>query len=266
MVIRHYLLTGLFAVMVSFSGSHEPKAIQKNQLDPFQPGEELTYKVRYSVYFNLNVGEVNFKVKGSSPEKNDSTCKTIVAKGKTLGLYDPFFKVRDHYETCVDFDEMVPNYFMRDVREGDYTFRDKLVFDHQSNLVVNKEGDKFSIPDKTQDILSSLYYARTFNFENATKGDSAMIHTFIDDTTYRVGLRYEGKEVINTEFGEYKCLKIKPILIVGRIFDSKYDMTLWVTDDQNKIPLRVESGLTVGSIRADLKEYDNLKYPFMAGK
>ncbi len=262
---RQLVLTGFFLIIVSFSGSHDPKAIQKNQTNPFQPGEVLTYKVRYSAYFNLNVGEVTFRVKDASSEK-DNGCVKIVAKGRTLGFYDPFYKVRDHYETCLDMDKMVPDYFMRDVREGDYTFRDRLIFNHKEELVVNEDNKQFSIPKKTQDMLSALYYARTFDFENAASGDSAMINTFIDDTTYRVGLRYEGKEIIDTEFGKFKCLKIKPILIVGRIFDSKYDMTLWVTDDHNKVPLRVESGLTVGSIRADLEEYNNLKYPFMAGK
>ena len=237
--------------------------LNKDATDPFQPGEHLTYKVKYNLYLNVSVGKVKFRISENKNPEHGESCHKIVTKGRTLGFYDPFYKVRDHYETCLDMDRMVPNYFYRDVREGKYEFTDKVYFDHQAKLAKTKEGKEFNIPKKTQDLVSVLYYARTFDFQNASPGDTAMFHTFIDDSTYTVGMKYVGKETIRTKFGKYKCLKIKPILIVGRIFDSKYDMTLWVTDDNNKVPLRIKSGISVGAIRADLVDYKNLKHPFM---
>ena len=253
----------IFPLIVFAGGEDDGGELRKDVTDPFKPGEELKYKVKYNLYFNIGVGRVNFRITNESYQKQGSKCHKIITKGRTLGFYDPFYKVRDHYETCLDFEKMVPNYFYRDVNEGGYTFTDRVRFNHDSNTAKTKDGTVYSIPHKTQDLLSALYYARTFDLDNATPGDTALINAFIDDTTYTVGMKYVGKEVIKTKFGKYKCLKIKPILIVGRIFDSKYDMTMWVTDDQNKIPLRIKSGISVGAIKAELVEYKNLKHPFM---
>ncbi len=262
MTNRFFLITGFLFLMVGFKGGEAPEGIPKHEEVAFQPGENLTYKIRYNMYYNLNVGKVRFKIKEQPKWKNGSNCHRIVSKGKTFGFYDPIYKVRDHYETCMDFDNMTPNFFMRDVYEGGFTFKEKLHFDHQNNVVRDKKGKAYEIPGNTQDLLSAIYYARNYNFRKANPGDTALINAFIDDTTYSVGLRYKGKTKIQTQFGKLTCLKIKPILIVGRIFDSKYDMTLWVSDDGNKIPLRIESDLTVGAIRADLVDYENLKHRF----
>lgn len=263
----YLILLSLFGILMpdGLATSSQGGLIQKNTLKPFQPGEELTYKVKYNMYFNLSVGEVDFKVKKQQQTKGNGDCFTIVAKGRTLGFYDPFFKVRDHYETCLNFKNMRPQFFMRDVNEGGYSKKESFVFDHEDQYVRDQDGKKYRIKHQTQDLLSVLYYARTFDFSNASPGDTASLNTFIGDTTYQVGFRYKGKENVETDMGEIRCRKIKPILVVGRIFDSKENMTLWVTDDQNKIPVKIESGLSVGAIQAELENYKNLKHPFMGG-
>lgn len=237
--------------------------IVKEKNDAFTFGEELVYKVRYSLYVNIPVGEVKFKIKDEPGEFLGEKCYNIVSKGRTYGFYDPFFKVRDHYETYLSVENELPLFFIRIINEGSFHFQDHYVFFHDRKKARNREGEHFKIPPGTQDVLSVLYYTRTFDFKNAKIGDSLMLHTFIDDTAYYVGLRYLGKEMIRTKFGEFRCLKIKPILVVDRIFESEDDMTLWVSDDENKIPLRIESGISVGKVRADLVEFEGLRHEFL---
>lgn len=250
-----YILTGITAL-----DAGDKDLIPKSPYQPFQAGEELKYKVQYNLYFNVSVGKVKFNVKSETLNKRGWQCRRIVAKGRTKGFYDPFYKVRDRYETCLNTNNMRPVYFMRDIYEGGYESNDHVDFYHEAQYAVTDDNKAHPITSQTQDLLSVLYYARTLDFENAQPGDSATFTTFVSDSTYRVGVKYMGKTTIDTELGTFKCLKLKPILIVGRLFDSKYDMTLWVSDDRNKVPLKVKSGITVGRIKAKLASYDNLKY------
>jgi hypothetical protein len=74
-------------------------------------------------------------------------------------------------------------------------------------------------------------------------------------------LRYLGKETIKTKYGKFKAIKFKPLLIKGTIFEGGEKMTVWVSDDKNHIPLRIESPISVGSVKIDMISYRNLRYP-----
>lgn len=231
----------------------------------FGYGEKITYKIKYNLYFNLNVGEVNFSIEDKPEVIGGKDCIHITGTGSTYGFYDPFYKVRDRYETYIEQKSFLPMLFIRDVHEGKYSFGEYVIFNQSKNIAVSKKRTQ-KIPKFTQDVLSSIYYARTLDYENAKPGQAFLLTTFIDDSTYRVGVRYMGRETITTDLGKVKCLKLKPILIVDRLFKSEDGMTLWVTDDANHIPVRIESGISVGKIRADLASWSGLKNPMTAVK
>ncbi len=84
----------------------------------------------------------------------------------------------------------------------------------------------------------------------------------VDDQEYDLYVRYEGKEKYETKLGTFNCIKFKPLLVEGDVFKEGEGMTVWVTDDQNRIPVRVESDLMVGRVTCDLKSYGGTKYPF----
>ncbi len=261
-MIRRFWIASMLVFLFPFLGLSQSKILEAAN-DAFTYGEELKYKVKYNLYFNINVGIVNFKIANEPKNKLSAECYNIVSKGRTMNFYDNFFKVRDHYETYMAEQSLLPKLFIRRINEGGYTKTNNVKFYHDVKSAMNEDNEVIEIEPNTQDVVSALYYARTFDFENASVGDSLKFPLFIDNEVYEVGLKYMGKEVISTNFGEYKCLKIKPILIVGRVFDSEESMTLWVTDDANKIPLRIESGISVGAIRADLVDYENIRSDFM---
>jgi len=224
----------------------------------FSFGEKITYKVRYNMHFNLNVGEVTFEVKPNAEKVAGKDCYHVVAEGKTYPFYDPFFKVRDKYETYIEKQSILPFVFIRNIMEGGFKTNQYVVFNHYKDMAKSTKKIK-KIPDNTQDMLSALYYARTLDFSKAVKGQAFYMTTYIDDSAYKVGMKYMGKENVKTDAGTYRCVKLQPILIVDRVFKSDDQMMLRVTDDANHIPVRVESGISVGKIRADLTSYSGLK-------
>jgi hypothetical protein len=89
---------------------------------------------------------------------------------------------------------------------------------------------------------------------------------FLDDEVFNMYIRYLGKEDIKTRYGKFRAIKFKPLLIKGTIFEGGEKMTVWVSDDANKIPVRIESPITVGSVKVDMMGYKNLRYPLTSLK
>jgi hypothetical protein len=113
-----------------------------------------------------------------------------------------------------------------------------------------------------QDVLSAIYYARNIDFDRYKPGDKIPFSMFIDDQVYNLFIRYLGKEVVKTRYGRYNAIKFRPLLIKGTIFEGGEKMSVWVSDDRNHVPLRIESPITVGSVKVDMKGYGNLRHPF----
>jgi hypothetical protein len=110
-----------------------------------------------------------------------------------------------------------------------------------------------------QDVLSAIYYARNINFSVYQPGDKIPFSIFLDDQVFDIFVRFIGKEKLVTKYGTYQTIKFKPLLIDGTIFKGGENMTVWVTDDENKIPVLVETPILIGSIKVYLTEYKNLK-------
>ncbi len=225
----------------------------------FRHSEVLTYKVFYTlagVY--IGAGEARFTV--SLEKLNTTPVYHVVGDGKTYSFYDSFFKVRDRYESYIDTASLQPYKFIRNVYEGGYTKYQTVAFDHVGNRAVTNEG-VFNVPNCVQDVISSIYYARNIDFSRYKVGDKIPFNMFLDNETYNLYIRYLGRETIKTKYGKFKAFKFKPLLVKGTIFEGGEKMEVWVSDDGNRIPLRVESPISVGSVKVDMMDYKNLRYP-----
>ena len=263
--IKIALLLFICAVPLA-NAQTQQSSLTNPQIEAFTYGEKLVYKVRYNLYFNLNVGKVTFEVNDKPVNINGMPTMHVKARGRTFGFYDPFFRVRDRYETYISpRQKMKPLSFLRIVREGGYSKDIQLTFDHARQQVqkVNLEKQKvkhFNIPSQTYDILSMLYAARCFDYGRAKVGDEFYNNVFIGDTTYSVRTVFKGRDKVKTNAGKFRCIKLSPQPIAGDVFDEESHMVVWVTDDANRVPVRVESDISVGAIRADLDDYQGLKY------
>ena len=187
----------------------------------------------------------------------------MIGTGSTYKSYDMFYKVRDQYESYIDMQTLKPLRFIRNVNEGGYIINQNVVFKHKENQAVSGKGT-FAIPDCIQDVLSAIYFARNIDFTLYKKNDTIPVTLFLDDRIYPVYIRYLGKEIVTTKSGKYSCIKFSPLLIEGTIFKGGEEMRVWVTDDKNKIPVRVESPIIVGSVYAELYKYSGLRSPVTA--
>ena len=225
----------------------------------FQAGETVTLKVFYTLagaYFAA--GEANFNT--VLERVNGRPVYHVVGEGKTYSFYDNFFKVRDRYETYIDTATMQPLKFIRNMNEGGYKKYENVTFNKIANTAVTTDG-VFQVPACVQDVVSSVFYARNVDFNALKPGDKIPFSLFLDNTRYSIYIRYLGKENIRTKYGKFRAIKFKPLLIKGTIFQGGEKMTVWVSDDANHIPLRIESPISVGSVKIDMINYRNLRYP-----
>jgi len=224
----------------------------------FDAGEYLRFRLHYGL---IDAGEAELKIYRSSKKFNGRETLHVIGTGKTLGAFNWFYKVRDRYETFLDAETIVPWEFVRRIREGGYSKDENYRFHQHKSAVSTHKGDTFKIPRFSQDMLSSFYFARTIDFSNARVGDVFTIPTFVDEEEYPLKIKYIGKEQLKSRTGTYRCLKFVPVVQEGRIFEKEEDMTVWITDDENKIPVLAKAKVLVGSIKMELVEYDNLSNP-----
>ncbi len=224
----------------------------------FSEGEYLKFVLHYGI---IDAGEAELVVKKSPKKFEGREAYHIVGTGRSVGAFNWFFKVRDRYETYLDKDGVFPWEFVRDIREGGYEKKENYQFFQHKAAVKTHKGDTFAIPKYSQDMLSSFYYARTLDFTGIQKDQIFTIPTFVDEEVYPLKIRYLGKETIELRNGTYRCLKFVPVVQEGRIFEDDEDMTVWITDDGNRIPVLAKAKVLVGSIKMELVEYDNLANP-----
>jgi hypothetical protein len=225
----------------------------------FQEGEKLTFRVYYNMRFIwINAGNAEFTT--SVEDVANRKAYHITGVGRTASSFEWFYKVLDTYESYIDRQTMLPMRFVRHVSEGSTKFMNDVKFDHK-NKQATSENKAFYIPDCTQDVLSAMYFARNINYNGHKPGDKISFDMFLDNQVYSLYVKYLGKEQITTKMGTFNAIRIAPLLIKGTIFKGGDNMTVWLSDDPNHIPVRVESPILIGSVKIDLMEYSNLRNP-----
>jgi hypothetical protein len=225
----------------------------------FQNGEKIDFTIYYSVVgLYVNAGNATFTT--SLENYNNKPSYHVVGVGSSNNNYDWIFKVRDKYETYFDTATLQPYKFLRDVNEGGYKIYENVTFNQKANTAVTSKG-VYKVPNCIQDVLSAIYYARNINFDAYKSEDKIPFNMFLDNEVYNLYIKYLGKEKIKTKFGRFNAIKFKPLLIKGTIFEGGENMTVWVSDDANHIPLRIESPIVIGSVKIDMMGYENLRYP-----
>ncbi|WZL87626.1 DUF3108 domain-containing protein [Salinimicrobium sp. 3283s] len=228
----------------------------------FDAGEWFRFRIHYGMF---NASFATLEVKETT--LRNKPVYHVVGQGKSTGLLHLFFKVDDNYETFMDKKSGAPLRFIRQIDEGGHT-RDLLVdFDHDSNTahVFNRKHntrDTYAIPENVQDMLSSFYYLRNnLDVSAIEKGEMFSIKMFIDDENHDFKLKFLGREVVKTKMGNIAALKFRPYVLAGRVFEKKESLTIWVSDDKNRMPLKIKADLAVGSLNADIDAFKGLKYP-----
>ena len=255
----------VFGVVVAFSPYRNKEVktldpLRKLKQNTFKKGEFLRYDVSYG-YFDA--AEATLEIKESSQKINGRNTMHIVGMGRSRGALSLFFRVEDRYETYIDEEALLPWEFIRHVREGGYELDRNIKFNHYTNKATVEQNDtqRYTVEPNTQDLLSAFYYARTLDLQNAKINQEFVVNTFFDREMYPLKFKFLGKDKLKTELGTIDCLMFRPIVEAGRVFKEEEDVTIWISNDANKVPLRVQSDLLVGSIVMELVEHKNLAVP-----
>ena len=230
----------------------------------FKPGEWLKFRIHYGF---LNASYATLQVKSANIDS--IPVYRVVGKGKTAGFASIFFKVDDTYESYFDKEDGRPYKFIRKINEGGYTKDIEINFNHDTDKAIlndkkNKKKFNFQLQDSIQDLVSAFYYLRNnFNDEDLVEGESIKFKMLYDDDgIFNFKLKYLKKEVLKTKYGKVECYKFRPYVHSGRVFKEKESLSLWVSADENRIPVRIRADLTIGAIKADLDGYNGLKHQF----
>ena len=237
--------------------------IAQNSESCFQENEFLEFKIKY---LSFNTSTASLKIK--KEVLNEKPVYHVIGEGKSSKFLSFFFKIRDRYETYIDTKTYKPYKFVRDINEGGYTKDIIIDFDQTNNkATVNDRKHKtkkvFDTHADVHDMISSFYYLRnTIDASILKKGDETSLTLFFDNENFPFKLKFLGRETIRTDFGKKNCLLFRPIVMADRVFKEEESLTVWISDDKNKIPVRISAELAVGALTANLSEYRGLKHPF----
>ncbi len=238
---------------------------QKLQSKSFKSGEHLTYQASYNMSGVLaTLAEVNLKVATVNTSKNKYLHLKCTAN--TYAKWDNFFKIRDLYEAYVSPITIKPSLYIRDNNENGTIRKEKYIYKGntiQSSYVRGGAGPvkaNFTIPTNTRDIVSTLYFLRNLPIDKANKGDQKDFNIVFDRKTVAATLSFMGTETISTVLGNKKCYKIGVSLKKNKILEGKSGNIIYITADQNKVPVLIKFSIPVGNGQLKLIKATNLKY------
>jgi hypothetical protein len=251
--------------LLSLNSIAQPTCIFKNET--FKENEFFGFEIYYSWgAIWMNAGYASFNTE--KIELNNQTVYHFVGLGATHPKYDWFYKVNDKYESYADTLSLKPLRFKREASEGgNYTFDDYVFNQRKKKVYTASKRDKkttqldsLTISACTNDVLTAIYYTRCIDFSSYKINDTIPVTFVLDGKVYPSYVRYLGSEIIHSNvLGDVKCIKFRPRLISGTLFKEGEGMTVWVTDDKNRMPVYVETAIIVGSIKVYLSKYSGLR-------
>lgn len=228
----------------------------------FKVGEKLNYRLRYGF---ITAAEATIEVDESDIKFENRPIFHLSAEGRTAGTFNFFYKVKNQYDSYVDRENMTPYLYTEDIREANYRRNDRVRFHQNQKKVVSKKGT-FKTNGQTFDVLSAYFFARNLDISKLREGDKFKMDYFLGDELSTLEVQYLGKERVKSELGTFNCIKFSPSIQPGRVFRKDSKLYLWITDDSNRIPVKAQVEILVGSVTLELMEAEGLKYPLVTVK
>lgn len=247
------------------------RTVEEDEL-AFQAGEKLTFTMHYewgAVNSDVGTGTVFL----DTVRYNGVKAFHCSVYGKTTRLFDLFFKVREDFDSWFACDGLKPLKFTRDTHEGHYVAKNTYIYDWNAvephidaDVYSSSSGQRnleLPLTSCTYDLPSLFFLARNMDIDNIVPGKKYPMTFAIDDDVYNVYFILYGRETIKVKgLGTVKTIKFAARLLAGEVFTGEEDMMIWVTDDDNRIPVCFEAPILVGTASGRLKSYSGLKHPF----
>ncbi|GGE96877.1 DUF3108 domain-containing protein [Hymenobacter cavernae] len=231
----------------------------------FTRGEVLSYKVHYGL---INAAEATIEVSNDIHRVNARPCYRATVTGRTNGSFDLFLRVRDTWRSYIDTTSILPQKFFRNIEENHYRKKETVDFDHARDLAMvetkKKEVDPakhetFKVPNNVQDLVSGVYYLRTLNYDQRRPGEVIRVQGFFDKDVFTMDVIYRGRETVETKAGVIRTIRLVPKMPSNKLFRGENAISLYLSDDRNKIPVLIQAEMFVGSVKVDMYKYQGLK-------
>lgn len=228
-------------------------------IDPFRVGEEVVHDVHY---FKVSAGELRMKVNPFALVNNRKSYNFGIAI-KTSSLFSRFYSVDDKVEIFTDYEDLVPRVFQLHVKESNQLREAKMLFDTEKNTatfwekkVTKEHGEQekrleWEIPEYTQNVYSAIFYMRNFKWE---VGKQYAFRVANDDENLVFSGEALRKEVLQTKLGPMNAIVIKPNIVLKGQFKPIGDNFIWLSDDDRKYVLRIESKIKIGTLVSEVIE------------
>jgi hypothetical protein len=258
----------LFITLSAFVRSDRFDIYSPVKNESFAPGEVLDFKMNYGIF---TVGRGSAKIQPGYFKLNNRECFKVDVTAKTVGLVNWVSDVDDYWGAYIDTAALVPHQFSRKQREGSYKKDEWTYFDHlnqkiQVNTLDHKTGKMkdpkiYNAPAQVRDMIGGFLYLRTIDFSKVKQGDTLVINGFLEDEFYKLKLIYQGKDVIKVKAGKFRTIKLVPLMPKNKMFDGENSVTAWFSDDKNRIPVKINAEMFIGSAGVELTKYSGLKNP-----
>ena len=212
---------------------------------PLRVGEDLTFEVHFGM---IHAGEAHLTILDVQGPAG-ARCYRLRSVARSTGFFGKLYDVNDRIDSRLDSLGLMSRAIEKSLHEGSYHHEQKVRFDYGALRARYASGDTFDIPGPMQDDLSAFYVARCLDLRENTV---FYLETHTNKVNYPMQVRVYGREVIQTELGDFQCLRVEPRVDRGGIFKARGGMMLWLTADSRHLPVRMRSKLPVGSITADL--------------
>lgn len=261
-----FVLISAISVYLYGQDSVKKTEFRKISQNAFKNSERFTFDINYGF---ITAGEAIMEISPNYQVINGRTCYDIYIGVNSSPSFEWIYKVRDTYKCYLDKEGIFPWRFEQHIREGNFKKDFEAIFDHENLKVKTYTGEKepkkfegeYNIPLYVQDIISAFYYFRTQDHTTMKDGDIIKMQNFYDDKVYPLDVKVYGIETVKVPAGKFRCRKIEPLVKEGGLFKSEGGIILWITDDERRMPVKVETRVIIGSMNVELTEYKNLAGP-----
>lgn len=232
----------------------------------FGKGEVLEYRVNFGFF---TVGKASTVIEKKIFTMNSRPCYKVDAYGETLGFVSWITKVNDQWGAYIDTAAIVTHVSYRKIKEGNYRKDEVITYDHdklQAEVkVLDKETGKYGepkyykTPDNVRDMVAGFLYLRVIDLAKHKVGDTLSVSGFFEDTPYNMKIMYQGKENVNTKIGKIPCHKLVPVMPDNKLFDGENSITCWISADDNRIPIKIQAKMFIGSTGIELIGFKGLR-------
>jgi hypothetical protein len=253
-------------LLASFSEVRQDYPPVTNQ--SFKRGETLHYKMTYGMF---TVGRGRAFIHPDYFPMNDRMCFKVDVTGRTVGMVSWVRDVDDLFSAYIDTASLLPHLFIRALHEGDYKKDEETYFSQGQRKIEVRTKDKktgqwkkpatFQTSGPVRDMIGGFLFLRTMDLSSLKVNDTLFVPGFFEDAFYNLKILYKGKKTIRTKVGKVRTLVFKPVMPNNKIFDGENSITAYFSDDKNRIPIKIEAQMFIGSAGVELTDYSSLRNP-----